>query len=122
MLKEGLGEKKPNLVVSEKMNLKFEEFGGQTFDFFLAQSVLTHLPPEPIEECFANIGKLMHANSVFFFTYFGGDRYRHFSIEDFCYPFAHFESLGKEYGFSVRDRSDDYPHLIGQKMMEVRKL
>jgi SAM-dependent methyltransferase len=119
--KEGLSDKKPQLAVSEKKNLKFEELQGKTFDYILAQSVLTHLPPEPIEECFENIGKVMSENGTFYFTYFGGDRYQHFSIEDFRYPLAHFESLGKEYGFSVKDCSSEYPHLIGQKILEAKK-
>lgn len=119
--KEGLAHKKPQLIVSEKKNLKFEEFNGKIFDFILAQSVLTHLPPEAIEACFRHIGNIMNKNSFFYFTYFNADRYKHFSIEDFEYPFSHFESLGKEYGFTVKDRSSEYPHPIGQKMVEVRK-
>jgi len=119
--KEGLADKAPQLFVSEKKNLKFEELKGKTFDFILAQSVLTHLPPEPIEECFENIGKVMDKNSVFYFTHFGGSRYQHFSIEDFRYPFSHFQSLADECGFSVKDCSSEYPHLIGQKMVEVKK-
>ncbi|MDP3724884.1 MAG: methyltransferase [Nanoarchaeota archaeon] len=118
---EGLAGKKPNLFVSKEKNLKFKELEGKKFDFILAQSVLTHLPPEPIEECFENIGKIMKEGSVFYFTYFEGGRYRHFSIEDFEYPFSHFESLAEDYGFLVKDCSEEYPHPIGQKMMEVKK-
>ena len=118
---EGLLDKKPRLIVSEKKNLKFDEFKGETFDFILAQSVLTHLPSESIEELFENVGKIMGENSVFYFTYFQGKRYKHFSIEDFEYPFSHFQSLADEYSFLVKDYSDEYPHPIGQKMVEVRK-
>ena len=119
--KEGLVNKNPQLIVSERKNLKFEEFIGKKFDFILAQSVLTHLPAEPVEELFENIGKIMNQNGVFYFTYFEGDRYKHFSIEDFRFPFSHFESLAREYGFSVKDCSSEYPHPIGQKMVEVKK-
>jgi len=119
--KEGLSKKNPYLVVNEEKNLKLNEFRGKVFDFILAQSVITHLPPEPIEELFENIGKVMDKNSVFYFTYFQGKRYRHFSIEDFEYPFSHFEALADEYGFIVKDCSSEYPHLIGQKMVEVMK-
>jgi len=116
---ERLTDKIPVLFVSEEKNLKFEELRGKTFDFLLAQSVLTHLPPESIEELFENIGKVMKEKSSFYFTYFDGERYKHFSIEDFRYPFSHLESLAKEHGFSVKDYSNEYPHPIGQKMIEV---
>lgn len=119
--KENLANKSPHLWISEKKNLKLEELQGNVFDFILAQSVLTHLPPEPIEELFENIGNIMNESSVFYFTYFGGDRYKHFSIEDFRYPFSHFQSLAEEYGFSVKDYSDEYPHPIGQRMIEMKK-
>ncbi|MEK7479515.1 MAG: class I SAM-dependent methyltransferase [Patescibacteria group bacterium] len=118
---EGLANKNPRLFVTKEKNLKFHELGGKKFDFILAQSVLTHLPPEPIEECFEYIGKVMNEGGVFYFTYFQAERYRHFSIEDFEYPFSHFESLGKQFGFVINNCSSEYPHPIGQKMAEVKK-
>lgn len=119
--KEGLSDKRPTLFVNKEKNLKLDELKGKTFDFIFAQSVLTHLPPEPVEELFAHLGGAMGKDSVFYFTYFGGSRYQHFSIEDFRFPFSHFQSLADEYGFTVKDCSSEYPHLIGQKMAEVRK-
>jgi len=116
---ENLSSKIPQLLVNK--NLKFQEFQGKTFDFILAQSVLTHLPPEYIEECFENIGKVMGEHSVFYFTQFRGDRYKRSSIEGFYYPFSHFQSLAEEHGFSLKDCSAEYPHPKGQKMVEVKK-
>ncbi|MAF80305.1 hypothetical protein CL629_04490 [bacterium] len=119
--KEGLSDKKPELLISKDKNLKFKEFNGREFDFIFAQSVLTHLPPESIEELFENIGNIMNQESVFYFTYFEGDRYEHFSIEDFRYPFSHFESVACDHGFTIENCSHEYQHKIGQKMAAVKK-
>ncbi len=118
---ENLSGKQPVLLVSAKKNLKFDEFNGKIFDFILAQSVFTHLPPECFEECFDYIGKIMHDQSAFYFTFFLGDRYEHFSIEDFRYPLSHLQSLADEHGFSLKDYSSEYPHPIGQRMVEIKK-
>ena len=118
---EGLAEKNPRLLVSEKKDLKFEAFAGETFDFLLAQSVFTHLMPEHLEECFTHLGGMMHGQSAFYFTYFKGDAYRQKGPKSFCYPFTFFESLAGRHGFVLRDRSDEYRHPTGQIMVETRK-
>lgn len=119
---EGLSNKKPHLLVSEKKNLKFREFSGETFDYILAQSVFTHLKPEHIKECFEHIGSIMHQTSVFYFTYFKGEEYEQTGLKDFCYPFSFFESLAEQYGFKLQDYSKDYNHPRGQLMVELRSL
>ncbi|MGQ9427199.1 class I SAM-dependent DNA methyltransferase [Gilvimarinus sp. F26214L] len=118
----GLADKKPQLLLSTGKDLKFQEFGNQTFDFILAQSVFTHLKPEHIRECFQNIGRLMEPASVFYFTYFPADAFGQTGLKDFCYPFPFFESLAKQNGFGLRDLSWEYNHPRGQAMVEVRKL
>lgn len=116
---EGLSEKNPHILVSEKKNLKFREFSGETFDYILAQSVFTHLKPEHIKECFENIGHIMHGNSVFYFTYNKGEEYRQTTLKGFRYPFSFFESLAEQHAFTVLDVSDEYNHPRGQLMVEL---
>jgi len=116
---EGLSEKNPHLLVSEKKDLKFREFSGETFDYVLAQSVFTHLKPEHIKECFENIGHIMQENSAFYFTYVKGEEYKQTRLEGFCYPFSFFESLAEQHGFTLQDVSNGYNHPRGQLMVEL---
>jgi SAM-dependent methyltransferase len=118
---EGLSEKGPHLLVSEKKDLKFLEFSGETFDYILAQSVFTHLKPEHIKECFENIGRVMHESSAFYFTYNKGEEFRQTGLKDFRYPFSFFESLAAQYRFKLQDRSKEYNHPRQQLMAELRK-
>lgn len=121
VLKNGLSEKTPHLLVSWDKNLKFLEFSGEIFDYILAQSVFTHLKPEHIEECFDNISSIMQDNSVFYFTYRKEDEYRQKSFKDFRYPFSFFKNLANQYGFRLQDFSKEYFHKRGQNMIELRK-
>jgi SAM-dependent methyltransferase len=119
---ENLNSKKPILIVNENMNLKFSEFEGNTFDFLLAQSVFTHLPPEHIEECLAHIREIMHEKSVFYFTYHSGKKYSQKGSKGFRYPFCFFETLAGQFGFKLRDESKAYAHPRGQRMAEFKML
>ncbi len=119
--REGLAGKKPQLVANESRELRFEEFAGAMFDFFLAQSVFTHLKPEHIEQCFENVGHVMHENSTFFFTFNVGGEFKRTGLKDFCYPFSFFESLAEQYGFILQDCSKEYNHPRGQRMVRLMK-
>jgi SAM-dependent methyltransferase len=119
---ENLSSKNPMLIVSESKNLKFSEFEGSTFDFLLAQSVFTHLPPEHIEECFAHIRNVMHDESVFYFTYHSGKTFSQKGSKGFRYPVCFFETLAGQFGFELRDESIAYAHPRGQRMAELKTL
>jgi SAM-dependent methyltransferase len=119
--RERLSAKRPNLLVSESGDLTFGEFPGRRFDFILAQSVFTHLGPEHIEQCFAHVGRVMHEDSVFYFTYQRGERPKRTGPRKFKYPFAFFEALADRHGFELEDASADYPHPRGQLMVGLRK-
>lgn len=118
---EGLTAKTPVLLLSEKKNLKFEEFQSKTFDFILAQSVFTHLMPAQIEECFANIGKVMLDNSAFFFTYNRGEAYQQTTVKDFVYPLSFFEDLSKKYSLRLEDHTQAYDHPRSQNMLCIKR-
>jgi SAM-dependent methyltransferase len=118
---EKLNNKRPNLIVSARKDLKFEEFSGQSFDFILAQSVFTHLMPEHIEECFANIAKIMKSGSSFCFTYFRSKDYKQINYKDFSYPITYFQELANRYDFDLIDYTDEYNHPKNQNMLMIRK-
>lgn len=118
---EGLEDKQPTLILNTSRSLEFLEFQGRQFDFILAQSVFTHLPEELIRECFAHVGKVMHANTAFYFTYWQADAFRQIGLKDFAYPWAFFEKLAHEYGFEQQELSSLYPHPREQKIGMIRK-
>jgi cyclopropane fatty-acyl-phospholipid synthase-like methyltransferase len=118
---EGLAPKMPQLIVNEKKTLTFDEFPGQTFDYLLAQSVFTHLKAEHIEECFANIRRIMHPKSSFYFTYFGGRKYQSKGLKTFRFPYSFFQQLSQQYGFTLRDCAAQYQHPVGQLMVEMTR-
>lgn len=120
--KEGLDGNSPVLLLNDTKRLDFTLFPGKTFDFLLAHSVFSHLPPDSIEECFRNIGTVMHAHSLFFFTFIPGDRPARVDLKSFQYPFGYFERAAERHGFEIEDCSAAYRHPRGQCMAKVRKV
>ena len=118
---EQLSEKKPRLILLESKNQSFGELGGQLFDFLLAQSVFTHLPPQIIKECLRNIGRVMKPSSIFFFTFSAADSFNQTNRKHFCYPYSFFAELAQANHFVLKDRSECYNHPGGQKMLEMMK-
>ena len=118
---EGLGEKRPKLLLNEDKRLDFSEFDDESFDFILAQSVFTHLGPELIEECFDHLGAVMTPESRFCFTFNEDAMVRQSNRRGFVYPFSFFEDLAARHDFEVVDRSDDYDHPRGQRMVVLTK-
>ena len=102
-------------------DLRFSMFSDETFDFLLAQSVFTHLKEEHIEQCFANIGRIMGTDSRFYFTFYSGEISEQSGPKSFRFPFSFFERVAKENGFELSERADDYPHPRGQRMAFVQK-
>lgn len=81
---EGLEDKDVSLFVTN--DLSFSEVSGKTFDFIHAQSVLSHMPPEDVEELFKNLSNIMHAGSVFLASFF-------VSKDDTIYPFVDYKNF-----------------------------
>lgn len=118
---EGLEAKNPALILNKSRKLEFAEFAGASFDYILAQSVLTHLPAEIIAECFDHVGRVMHPASKFYFTYWSAEEPSQIGVKDFAYPWRFFEGLAAVSGFEAQELSASYPHPRGQKMGMVRK-
>ena len=121
LIEEGLVDKQPRLIANTAGDLRFGMFTDETFDFLLAQSVFTHLKEEHIEECFANVGRLMGPDSRFYFTFYSGEVSEQSGPKSFRFPVSFFERVAKENGFDLTERSDDYPHPRGQRMAFVQK-
>ena len=118
---EGLAEKRPRLLLNEEKRLDFSEFDGEAFDFILAHSVFTHLGPELIEECFGHVGAVMTPESHFCFTFNEDATVRQSNRRGFVYPFSFFEDLAASHDFEMENRSADYDHPRGQRMVVLTK-
>jgi SAM-dependent methyltransferase len=118
---EGLVDKRPRLIANIAGDLRFAMLTDEVFDFLLAQSVFTHLKEEHVEECFQNIGRVMGPESRFYFTFYSGEAAARSGPKSFQFPFSFFEKVAKENGFDLVDRSEDYPHPRGQRMVYAIK-
>ena len=105
----GLADKKPLLLHTD--NLAFKEVEGHTYDYLLAISVLTHMPPEDIDMLFSNLHKVMHEKSVFLATVFLSKTNAMYSTvmrRNFFYPIDWLQTAGDRHGLMIeRDRSGD---------------
>jgi SAM-dependent methyltransferase len=81
---DGLQEKVPQLTLVTDLTFGFLPAGY--FDVVNANSVFTHCPVEIIEQCFANVGRIMAPGAIFDFTFYRstGDEYQVYR-EDFYY-------------------------------------
>ncbi len=121
LVEEGLVDKRPRLIPNTTGDFKFQMFEDETFDFILAQSVFTHLKEDHLEECFANVGRLMGPQSRFYFTFYMSDQFEQTGAKRFRFPYSFFEQVAKKNDFDLTDRSKDYPHPRGQIMAFVQK-
>lgn len=116
-----LAENQPQLLINN--DLQFKEFEpDETHDYIISQSVFTHLPLSEIEECFANVSKILEAEGAFYATYFYSERYDLTALDmyDYAYSEAELSELGAEYGLSVMALSyEAYPHPRDQRMLEI---
>ena len=98
----GLREKNPRLFLAN--DLRFNELAAEKFDYIHAQSVLSHMPPEDIEQLFENLPRLMHANSIFLASFFltQGDKiFPTVQRQNFFYPLAWIKETAARYGLSA---------------------
>lgn len=117
---EGLKDKKPKIILNDDGDLKFDDLNKKKFDTILAQSVFTHLKPKHVEEVFKNLNKVMHDNSVFYFTAVLHDEFFIRSKKDFSYPTSYFHNLSKKYSFNIT-KFDNYNHPRNQVMFKLHK-
>lgn len=109
-----INAKNPTLLVNDDLQFDDDRLNGP-FEFAIAQSVFTHLPLEQIDECLANIGKVV--DGMFYATFF--DR-KMSSPKDFGYKHETLTDLASNHGHSASVLpKDEYPHPKGQRMLEI---
>ena len=120
VLKEyNLEEKRPALIITSDLTL--DCLKGETFDYIHAQSVLSHMPQEDIEEYFSNLYKVMKKDSQFFASFFESKNDEYHSIyrkQDFFYPFSMIEDMARKYGLKV-EKVDDAREGRKQQLMRI---
>lgn len=118
LAEDGLEDRRPELILLRGRAL--EELQGRTFDYILAQSVLTHMPQEVIRDLFRDMKGLMTAETRFFATVFEGAAYQVSADRlDFYYPPAMLAEMAREHGLELR-REPAYVHPRGQVMVVIR--
>ena len=97
-----LDEKKPNLIVNRDNS--FDWLDGRKVDFIWANAVFGHMPPEDVEGIIANIAKVMHETTAFYYTVRGATadtEVRRGSVKDWMRDHAFWENLAGRYNFQV---------------------
>lgn len=107
-----LSNKRPKVFQNNDLKFNNPEFEGIEFDYILAQSVITHLPPEDVEELLANIHKVLSTNGSFIATYHKSpdNTIKQFArIVDFGYPWEFFEDISQEYNLDITEIEGNHP-------------
>lgn len=117
---EGLQRKRPSLVRNDTPEQPFASVVKHRFDFVLAQSVITHLHEDITRKLLADVAGVMTDTAIFFFTYNEVARYARRRRKSYVYPCGFFAEQASLFGLSITDRSRDYPHPDGQRMLALR--
>lgn len=121
MEKYDLAKHDPTVFRNSDLQFRDEELGDRQFDYALAQSVFTHLPPTEVEECLANLDRVLKPGGSLLATYYASpdDTVKKFPrAADFGYPFEFFEDAAREYGLTVEELESDHP--LDHNLLEVR--
>ena len=106
-----LQRKLPHLTLVQDLKLAF--LPADHFDVVHAHSVFSHSPLEVIEECLANVGRVMKPDGFFDFTFDRTEGAEHHVLrEDFYYRTETLVALAGRYGLSARFMTDweELPH------------
>jgi hypothetical protein len=114
---ELLRSKEPTLLVND--DLRSREL-DDPFDFILAQNVFTHLPQDEIEECLANVDRVMHSDSVFYATFAEGKDPT--SFINYGYAPEELVSMAADHDLEATALPEEaYPHPEGQRMLRIER-
>lgn len=114
----GLQEKLPHLTLTHDLKLDFLPDGH--FDVVHAHSVFSHSPAEVIDECLANVGRVLAPGGFFDFTFDRTEGAEHQVLrEDFYYRTETLTALAEKHGLTARfmDDWEKLPH--GQSKIRV---
>ncbi len=113
-----LCDKRPTLTPVRDLTFAF--LPDAHFTVVHAHSVFSHSPIEVIEECFAHVGRILHPNGWFDFTFGRTEKEAHHVLrEDFYYRTATLVALAEKHGLRARfmDDWEELPH--GQSKIRV---
>lgn len=123
----GVQDRQPRLALSDDFDLS--TFGDTRFDYMIAQSVFSHLPPELIERCLAQVMPALAPGGWFLATYFQSTHgqidpgqphpFRRLEMKRSSYPFAMFGEMAQRLGVSVCE-IEPFFHPRGQRLLGFR--
>ncbi|GAA1909435.1 class I SAM-dependent methyltransferase [Streptomyces sodiiphilus] len=116
----GLQGRLPHLTLTGDLKLDFLPAGH--FDVVHAHSVFSHSPVEVIDECLANVGRVLAPDGFFDFTFDRTEgREHHVLREDFYYRTETLVTLARGHGLTARFMEDweKLPH--GQSKLRVTR-
>ncbi|MFD1515710.1 class I SAM-dependent methyltransferase [Halomarina rubra] len=118
--REGLVEKRPNLIHNSDLTFREPELAGETFDVVLAQSVITHLDREQTVELFEHLPNVLDEQGQFIATFFEDSSYSaNHNGRTFRYPVDLLSDLCAENGLHFERHSPAEPHPNGHELMRV---
>ncbi|TDB98839.1 class I SAM-dependent methyltransferase [Actinomadura sp. 7K534] len=118
LVREELGDKLPHLTLVNDLTLRF--LPSDHFSVVHAHSVFSHSPLSVIDECLANVGRVLVPGGFFDFTFDRTEGAEHHVLrEDFYYRTETLTSLAERHGFTARfmDDWEELPH--GQSKIRV---
>ncbi|TDD80888.1 class I SAM-dependent methyltransferase [Actinomadura darangshiensis] len=118
LVRQDLREKLPHLTVVNDLKLGF--LPSRHFTVVHAHSVFSHSPIEVIDECLANVGRVLAPGGFFDFTFDRTEGAEHHVLrEDFYYRTETLTALAEKHGFRARfmDDWEELPH--GQSKIRV---
>lgn len=105
IVEDELQAKMPQLVFTTDLTFRFLPAGY--FNVVNANSVFTHCPIEIIEECLANVSRIMAPDAIFDFTFYRTtDAEYQVYHEDFYYRTETLTGLAAKYGLTARLMDD----------------
>lgn len=72
---------------------------SKKFNFIWANSVLTHMNPQDIENLFKSLKDVMDENSVFYATFTRHEAIKHYDLKDWRYPIYEMEKMAEKCGY-----------------------
>lgn len=123
----GVADRTPTFAITDCFDLS--AFGETKFDYMLAQSVFSHLPPEMIQACLGRVMPSLAKGGWFLATYFESSDgrvdpgqphpFRRLEMKRSSYPFAMFQEMAEQLGITV-ERIQPFYHPREQRLLGFR--
>jgi len=116
-----LADKDPTLVNNTDLRFQESELSTLQANVVWAQSVLTHLPPEQVQELLAHVDRVLDEGGQFYATWYKADeiveRANGFGFE---YPLAVLQKWAGENGLSAEEVPCDHPNGLEMVVFQRR--